>query len=142
MRRDKSNYLSYLQLQVNDELTDNLDIIVNYLNRFCIGSVEELTKHFECSYVPHIPVDASKPIFSIEEISVPEVIKIISCLKISKARDTFGLICDFLKTHKKALAKPIAHLVNISIKQETVPSIWKIARVTPDKIRELSTNKY
>lgn len=65
LRRDKSNYLSGLQLQVNNELTDNLDIIVNYLNRFFIGSVEELTKPFKCSHIPHNPVDASKPIFSI-----------------------------------------------------------------------------
>ena len=64
------NYISDLQLQVNDELTDNLDIIVNYLNRVFIGSVEELTKHFKCSHIPHIPVDASQPIFSIEEITV------------------------------------------------------------------------
>ena len=52
LRRDKSNYLSDLQLQVNDELTDNLDIIVNHLNGFFIGSVEELTKHFKCSHLP------------------------------------------------------------------------------------------
>ena len=32
LRRDKSNHLSDLQLQVNDKLTNNLDIIVNYLN--------------------------------------------------------------------------------------------------------------
>ena len=74
LRRDKSNYLSDLQLQVNDKLTNNLDIIVNYLNRFFISSVEELTKHFNCSQNPHNPVDASKPMFSIEEISVLEVI--------------------------------------------------------------------
>ena len=57
--------------------------------------------------------------------------KIISSLKSSKARDTFGLTSDFLKTHKEALADPIAHLVNLSIKQGTVPSTWKIARVAP-----------
>ena len=120
LSRDKSNYLSDLQLQVNDKLTNNLDIIVNYLNRFFISSVEELTKHFNCSQNPHNPVDASKPMFSIEEISVLEVIQIISSLKSSKARDTFGLTSDFLKTHKEALADPIAHLVNLC----SVLSMW------------------
>ena len=41
------------------------------------------------------------------------------------------LLVTFLKTNKEALADPIAHLANLSIKQGTVPSTWKIARVTP-----------
>ncbi|OON91327.1 MAG: hypothetical protein ATN33_01430 [Epulopiscium sp. Nele67-Bin001] len=130
LKREKSNY-SVLQLQVNDEITDNLDIIVNHLNRYFIESVEELTKHLKCSHIPHNPADLSKPIFSIEEISVSEVIKIISSLKSSNARDAYGLSSDFLKTHKEVLADPIAHLVNLSIKQGMVPSSRKIARVTP-----------
>jgi len=70
----------------------------------------------KCSHIPHNPVDSSKPVFTIEEVTVPEVIKIISSFKSSKAKDTFGLTSDFLKTHKEALAGPIAHLVNLSIK--------------------------
>lgn len=89
-------------------------------------------------------------VFSIFSKKYLSVIKIISSLKSSKARDTFGLNSDFLKTHKEALADPIAHLVNLSINQGTVPSTWKIARVTPvfkagDKTKsrqKLSTNKY
>lgn len=58
-------------------LTDNLDIIVNSFNRFFISSVEDLMMHFKCPDIPYKLLDANKPIFSIQDISVPDVIKII-----------------------------------------------------------------
>lgn len=100
-------------------LTDNLDITVNSFNRFFISSVEDLTKHFKCLDITYKPLDANKPIFSIQDISVPDVIKIISSLKSSKARDTFGFTNDLLKFHKEAFASPIAHLINLSIKRNS-----------------------
>lgn len=119
--RNKDINFKDLQLQVKGMLTDNLDIIVNSFNRYFISSVEDLTMHFKCPNIPYKPLDANKPIFSIQDISVPDVIKIISSLKSSKARDTFGFTNDLLKLHKEALASPIAHLINLSIKQGIVP---------------------
>ena len=37
----------------------------------------------------------------------------------------------FLKTYKDALAGPIVHLINLSIRQCIFPNIWKTAVVTP-----------
>lgn len=46
------------------------DTIVSIFNSFFISLVEELTMHFKCPDIPLNPVDKSKPVFSIGDISV------------------------------------------------------------------------
>lgn len=41
------------------------------------------------------------------------------------------LDATFPKSHRDALACPIAHLINLSVRQNTFPSTWKIAVVFP-----------
>ena len=47
--------------------------------------------NFECPDTSRDLLDDSKPVFNLREITVPEVLEIISSLKCSKARDVFGL---------------------------------------------------
>lgn len=75
--------------------------------------------------------DNTQPKFHIQQITEREVIDIISGLNNSKAKDIYGLDTSLLKSHKEALAPPIMRLVNLSIKNSTVPKAWKLASVTP-----------
>lgn len=98
--------------------------------------------HFKCPDTPFNPPDDSKPVFSIGDITVPQVLKIISFIKSSKAKDAFGLESNHIKLHREALGSPIAHLINLSLKKGRVPTTWKTAKVTPvfkagDKINSL-----
>ncbi len=130
-RNKKDIIPNNMQLQVNGMLTSDLGSTVNSFNNFFIQSIEELTMNFECPDTSRDPLDDSKPVFNLREITVPEVLEIISSLECSKARDVFGLDSNLLKHHKLALTHPIAHLINLSINQNSVPSAWKIAKVTP-----------
>ena len=98
---------------------------------FFIKSAEELTQGILIETVPSIPIDNAKPVFEIKKISELEVKKIITSLRNLKAKDSYGLDTTFLKSHRDALACPIAHLINLSIRQSTFPNTWKIAEVSP-----------
>lgn len=71
------------------------------------------------------------PIFNIEEFTATEVANSIDTLKSSKAMDVYRLIQTFLKAHRDSLLFPVTHMINQSNNQSTVPSVWKIATVTP-----------
>lgn len=120
--RNKNTTSNDMQLQVNGTLINDLDIIASF-NNFFIHSIKKLTMNFKCPDTPRNPLDDRKPIFSLREITVPEVLKIISSLKSSKARDAFGLDSNFIKHHREALAHPNAHLINLPIKQCRLPRL-------------------
>lgn len=68
-----------------------------------IQSVEEWTANLKCPDISYSPLDYFKPIFCIQKITVPEVLKVISSLQGSKARYAFGLTPNLLKFHIEAL---------------------------------------
>lgn len=103
-------------------------MIASTFNDLFIKSVRELVQGIPTETVPSIPIDKAKPIFKIKEISESEVIKIITLLRNSK--DSYGLDTTFLKSHRDTLACPIAHLINLSVRQSTFPSSWKTAVVS------------
>ena len=49
----------------------------------------------------------------------------------SKATGIDGINAKFLKLAHVSLAKPVAHIINSSLKSAVVPLEWKQARVTP-----------
>lgn len=55
----------------------------------------------------------------------------MSSLRDSKAKDAYNMDTTFLKTYKDALAGPIVHFINLSIRQCIFPHIWITAVVTP-----------
>ena len=116
---------------MNGILTLDHDVIANTFNSFFIDSVEELAQSFSTRNWTCTPIQEDKPIFSISEITESAVVEIMSSLKDSKAKDTYNMDTSFLKTHTDALVCPIAHLINLSIRQCIFPSTWKTAVVTP-----------
>ncbi len=70
-------------------------------------------------------------VFNISEVSESYLIKHVSQLKSSKAKDIFDCDSVFVKKYANVLGTPITHLVNLSIKQCYFPSAWKSAVITP-----------
>ena len=105
--------------------------LANHLVTFFSNSVNEITQLFRPSkFVPH-PVQNDLPVFNLDEINEIEVANIVGSLKASKAKDAHGLDTNFLKNNIDTLVTPITHLVNLSIRQCTVPTQWKVAVITP-----------
>lgn len=120
-----------LELKVNNQQVRDPVILAHELNTFFARSIEEISELFTPSESPVRLESDEHPNFIIQEISAVEVINIISALNNSKAKDIYSLDTSFLKTQKEAVALPITHLVNLSIKHSIVQKAWKLATVTP-----------
>ena len=105
--------------------------LASNFNMFFLNSVNEITQRFNPSKSVPSPINNDLPILNLEEITENEVKNIVRSLKASKAKDAHGLDTNFLKTNVDALVAPITELVNLSIRQCSVPTQWKTAVITP-----------
>lgn len=120
-----------LELTIKDTLVRDPITLATSLNHFFLESVNEIAQLFSTPECIDSPVNPTQPVFEITEIADAEIAKIISNLSNSKAKDVFGLNTNFIKEHKDSLVRPITHLVNLSLRHAVVPSVWKVAAVTP-----------
>lgn len=75
---NKNTKTSDMQLLVSGALCGQMDVIVSTCNHFFIHWIEELTKTLKCPDIPIKPPDPDKPVFTIRDITIPDVLKIIS----------------------------------------------------------------
>ena len=71
------------------------------------------------------------PIFKYKEVTESEVLKLITSLKNSSAFGHDEISATTLKIGAKFLAKPITHIINLSLGKGKFPMKWKLARVLP-----------
>ena len=76
------------------------------------------------------PIGA-KPKFILKSTTVPQVLKIISNLKNSRAFGRDKLDAASMKIAAPTLAPIICHLINFSLGTSNFPAKWKIARIIP-----------
>ena len=69
--------------------------------------------------------------FALSPVTRHDILKQLLNLEVSKSTGLDGISARFLKDGATVLADPIAHIVNLSITSETVPSSFKDARVKP-----------
>jgi hypothetical protein len=70
-------------------------------------------------------------IFKFSFVSTIFVEKELRSLKRSKATGIDDLPPNLIKDCATVIAKPLAHIINLSIKSSTVPALWKSAKVKP-----------
>ena len=69
--------------------------------------------------------------FSIKEVSVEEVTKLIHNLKNSSSTGIDYIDTKTIKLVAKNIAPALSHIINLSVKTSTFPSLWKWAKVVP-----------
>ena len=69
--------------------------------------------------------------FELVAFEVSEITKIIQNLPTNKASGLDGIPARLLKLCAPTVAKPLAHIFNLSINHGVLPIDWKNARVTP-----------
>jgi hypothetical protein len=116
-------------------ITEKLEIANNF-NDFFVNVASTIKN----SITPNPPLDdyyrnlenyqITSPA-ELSETSEKEIFEIISNLKSSEAKDTYGMSNNMLKLHKKALAKPLSVLINKSIGSGDFPRCLKTAVVKP-----------
>ena len=90
----------------------------------------------QCS-APAAPVRPAQSIqdcqvvFSFDELEPLAVLKFLSALNVWKAPGVDGVCHHLLKNCASALAGPLCHIFNLSLKTGVFPQIWKTASVQP-----------
>ncbi len=69
--------------------------------------------------------------FSIPIMSEDQVLKFLGDLNETKTTGKDGVSATLLKLAAHVLAKPLANILNLSIKTNQFPTQWKTGRVTP-----------
>ena len=69
--------------------------------------------------------------FHLKEVSVGEVRKLLENLKNSQAYGHDEIDGSTMKLGAAVLAKPVAHIINLSLATQTFPAKWKLGRVLP-----------
>ncbi|XP_056291865.1 uncharacterized protein LOC130207340 [Pseudoliparis swirei] len=132
------------ELNINGKLSNNPVEIAKAFNHYFIDSVATIAKCFSPEIRPVCTVNTLEPTFIIRNVTHSDVTRIISFLKPSKTKDTFGMDAVMLKTLSKTLINPISNIINLSISQNMFPSVWKSAAVIPvfKEGDRLSTSNY
>ncbi|KAI8424359.1 hypothetical protein MSG28_002893 [Choristoneura fumiferana] len=68
---------------------------------------------------------------SLNEITYKDLSRVVRQLKVSSSPGPDGIPIFVLRDCVSALAEPLLYLYNLSIKEMTYPSVWKLSRVTP-----------
>ena len=69
--------------------------------------------------------------FTLDYVSIVFIEKELRSLKRQKATGIDELPPGLLRDCAKGISKPICHIINLSIQTSTVPSIWKVAKISP-----------
>ena len=123
------------QLVVENKFYRKSKEVANLLNEFFIGKIKSLRANFQdqevnlegCKRAMH----SKRGSLSLSFTSVFQVEKVLRKLKSSKAVAIDGLDTYSLKMSAKIVALPIHHLISLSLMQQKVPSLWKLAKVLP-----------
>ena len=85
-------------------------------------------------------VNGSIPNFKFELVNESLIVKALQGLKASKASGLDNISPRMMKDAAVVVAKPLTRIVNESLSQETVPSEWQYAEITPLYKKGMSTD--
>lgn len=120
-----------LEISNNGTLCKGPAEIAAIFNNHFVNSVRLTINSPQIGQIHSSPIDSTQPVFSLTETSESKVNSIISSLKNSKSKYTFGLDSLFLKKHATTLTGTITKIINTSFREGKFPKAWKLAIVVP-----------
>ena len=108
--------------------------LANYCNKYFIQIGDAINSRIEppsnqCIFQTQNPL-CIQTLF-LNPVTENEIINIISSLKNTKSKGHDGISSNLLKLIHKEISKPLAHVINLSFQTGKVPSLFKVAVVTP-----------
>ena len=136
------------QLEVDNKLEGRASKIAELMNNFFIQKVNRLRS---CMVAVPGLYDACRKVMvgktcslGLEHAPLTEVKKIIKALKTSRSTSVDGLDSYAVKVSADFIAKPLHHIVTLSVMQRNFPKGWKYSKVIPlhKKLSQLEMSNY
>ena len=137
---DKKSEKAKITLKIDEEIVfDDKRLANRFNNFFCTianSLVDKLPKVDRSSLSKKIndfykSKDVEKNSFCLCRVNEDLVVKHLSSLNVSKATGQDGISARFIKDASGVIAKPITHIINLSLVKGEVPNDFKIAKVNP-----------
>ena len=123
------------QLQVNGQLVTKASLIAKYMNEFFIEKVKKIREgiiEVATNLSVCIEIMSGKTCnVSLKHISLEKIKKLLKKLKNTKSSGVDELDNYCVKISADIIAKPLHHIINLSIIQNKFPTSWKLAKVVP-----------
>ena len=108
----------------------------NCMNKFFLGKIRRLRNSIPAAVrdpLAKMKESMSSRVcsFQIQETCEADIKKIIYSLKNSSATGVDNIDTKTVKLSAELIAPCVAHIVNLSIRSNTFPTIWKYAKVVP-----------
>ena len=136
------------QIEINNRLITSAGLIATNMNQFFIDKVrlirasmgQVVTNMGQCMKI----MENKRCVLGLQHVYVEKVRKLLSGLSNSKSLATDELDNFSVKTAAEVIARPLHHIITLSIMQEKFPSSWKFAKVLPlhKKLSTLEMKNY
>ena len=136
------------QIEVNGQLVTSAALIATHMNQFFINKVQLIR-----AGIRHVVVNLGqcrnimenkRCRLLLQHVTEEKICKLIRSLSNSKSTATDELDNFSVKLSAELIAKPLHHIVTLSIMQEKFPNCWKFAKVLPlhKKLSTLEMKNY
>ena len=136
------------QIEVNNQLVTSARLIAELMNQFFIDKVR-LIRAGMCQVVTNLAscmkiMENKRCRLNLQHITVSKVRKLLSGLSNSRSTAVDELDNYSVKIAAPCIAKPLHHIITLSIMQQRLPSSWKYAKVLPlhKKLSTLERKNY
>ena len=124
------------QLMENGVLINKPSAIAECMNTFFISKVTNLRRNLPLSNLDPLKLVKSlmrnsTSSFSLQPVHPDSIEKIISSLKSTKSCGIDTIDSYVIKLAKDELVPAITHIINLSIRNQTFPTAWKLAKIIP-----------
>ena len=123
------------QIVVDNVVYKKAADVAMLLNEFFVSKINSLRSRFQNQPLNLVgckkAMNRKRCSLSLSYVSVHKVEKYLKGIKPSKAIAVDGLDAFSLKLAAKLIAKPIHHIISLSLMQQRVPSLWKHSKIIP-----------
>ena len=130
--REQAKISQEMKIQTTNGLTDNKNMIANEFNNFFrnIGLDLASQQKSKESFSKFLGKKSNK-IFNFQMINHHNIWAVIQTIKPKQSRGPDGISNHLLKHIAEEISKPLATIINKSLKEGTVPKEMKIAKIIP-----------
>ena len=136
------------QIEVNNTLITSACLIATYMNQFFVDKVRLIRagiRHVVINLGPCREIMENKECsLGLKHVTIDKVTKLILSLSNSRSTATDELDNYSVKLAHQIIARPLHHIITLSIMEEKFPTSWKFAKVLPlhKKLSTLEMKNY
>ena len=114
-------------ITANSEISEEFNEFFSKVGQKISNSIPKMKKDPES----YLTIKDDQPSLNFDDIGPVLICDILKSMDPKKSKDMDGISLDLLKSIDSAIAKPLAHIFNLSLKKGIFPERLKVSRIVP-----------